>query len=92
MKNRQRLSFFGHSVIERLILEAINGEITPLTMDSVAVLGDPSEIELPYAHLISFVNGYQLNDMKYLADMLLEEIRIISVEAKEDRSLGKLIS
>ena len=75
----RKLTEKDQAIIGQLLVETLAGKISPKTRDAVYELGIPSELPDPYQHLISYAQGYAL-DNKSLARALQEELRGICVE------------
>jgi hypothetical protein len=70
------------SLIGRLLFETLAGEIKQTTWDALYTLGNLREIPEPFDHIISFAQGYAL-DNKSLARELQDEVRIIVQQLAE---------
>ena len=65
--------------IGHLLVEALAGEISPKTRTKIGEIEHPSDLPQPFQHLVSYAQGYAL-DNKSMALDLTEEIRGVCAE------------
>jgi hypothetical protein len=73
------------AVLGRLLMDIVHGDLTDDTIELVDQL-EPDDLALPMLHLVRYVQGMSmsLNVRASINRMLLDELRIITIEQQED--------